>query len=1042
MITLDKDEKKMVIPSALGNFGNGSGGSGVTRQEVYEIVDSSLTIYDEGIQQEIGAVSAATSGFAADIQAVSGSVAGINEELSGITADIAELSGITSGIGEDITLLQTTVGNHTTDIQELSGSTEAIAGSFSAYTPTSGFSTINGSAITAGGNIVIEGGATSYYLNEMTQAELAALYTLLESEVGRPDTEGVLSANTINEKYSFFAGNTSPEPPYQEYVELQFNGFYFGRAVFGQTISRSDSSNGVINYLVWLLSDGTFERMERTQKDFPNKGTDTVGYFDSFDNYVVFNKTNNTFTDKDGNALSNGGGFGGSIYWFVMHPIEGNWGNGIPTVPFKVIDENGVGKMYYYASVEMETLSSSVTIDSVEYTEKFAFKYPDFTFSGYLNNTPQFANLTFTEAAAGGGAGLVHLNTLSGVTGETNVLYECDGEFFWWNPNSGYCAEWDGLPTSGRPDNVSGFSFALNYTEIPDGTVLLEYSYINANLPSRVIKNGDKLEVRYAVDNYETVRASGVTGETIIGRTSNGGSNKVIIVFNPYSIIFRSDSAIFLASFWDGATAGAHWEMATKPENERFAAQDSGVPYWDKSGKIIGKRYNFTPTNTYVNNSGYTNPASIVYSNTSRLPSHMFFPTVGGTAGQVLTSAGNAEPVWADMPSGGDYQVVSGLPATAQEGQMFYVPEHTITYSGITLDRGSVEENYIGNINGVVDAPAVYYSNGSFFWGWENDGALHYDSRGFYYQTDGTNGTFLVVPTIDGVSVTPVNGATTAATPDAASVDVPGATYIYKDGGFQTVEYSKKQYFINNMTSAQRAALWTEIVTLTNSGRTNLTQVLANYQFFLQASFDGQVWGEAYFLNFERDLVWIGGTRPSKASYPFKMVRNIVGINANGTIESNIQDELENPQIKPYNFSYPDNGKLRYDADNSKFVMTNWYDTGNTRDVDTTGCTAGIAISTHLDEFIDNGLRNEAADHYYVCTPQYEFSFIESGVAHSYTRPTIIGQDIATITVDGRSFSRKYTFIYMREDGTRQGLSFVADSNGYAANFTFVGPFM
>lgn len=47
------------------------------------------------------------------------------------------------------------------NIQELSGTTSSIQDKFSAYTPTTGFSTINGSAITNGGDIVIQGGGGS-----------------------------------------------------------------------------------------------------------------------------------------------------------------------------------------------------------------------------------------------------------------------------------------------------------------------------------------------------------------------------------------------------------------------------------------------------------------------------------------------------------------------------------------------------------------------------------------------------------------------------------------------------------------------------------------------------------------------------------------------------------------------------------------------------------------------------------------------------------------------------------------------------------------
>lgn len=248
---------------------------------------------------------------------------------------------------------------------------------------------------------------------------------------------------------------------------------------------------------------------------------------------------------------------------------------------------------------------------------------------------------------------LVHLQTLSGVTGATDMLYEADGQLFWWNPNSGYCAEWDGLPVSGVASTIQGFSFALNYAEIPDGTVIAEYSYISNSNHSRIIKNGDNLEVRYETDNYEIVRQSGATGETITGLTSNGGTGsgaKFIINFEPYSIIFRPESLIYFSSFWDGFVNTAHWEMVTKSENKPFTAQQDGVPVWDKSGKIIAKRFNVFQATSYINNSGATKPANILYNSSSaQLPRYMFFPTSGGTEGQVLTSAGNAEPVWTTL---------------------------------------------------------------------------------------------------------------------------------------------------------------------------------------------------------------------------------------------------------------------------------------------------------------------------------------------------------------------------------------------------------
>ena len=68
--------------------------------------------------------------------------------LTELHDNIQELSGSTSSALTEL---------HD-NIQELSGTTSSIQDKFSAYTPTTGFSTINGSAITNGGDIVIQGG--------------------------------------------------------------------------------------------------------------------------------------------------------------------------------------------------------------------------------------------------------------------------------------------------------------------------------------------------------------------------------------------------------------------------------------------------------------------------------------------------------------------------------------------------------------------------------------------------------------------------------------------------------------------------------------------------------------------------------------------------------------------------------------------------------------------------------------------------------------------------------------------------------------------
>jgi len=105
MIVFDKNEKKLVIPSALGNFGSGGGsGSGMTPDEVQEMIDTSIEEYDVEIQvdledirdavsantEDIAALSGATSGMSSDISALSASTVGIAAGLEAISGSMKE----------------------------------------------------------------------------------------------------------------------------------------------------------------------------------------------------------------------------------------------------------------------------------------------------------------------------------------------------------------------------------------------------------------------------------------------------------------------------------------------------------------------------------------------------------------------------------------------------------------------------------------------------------------------------------------------------------------------------------------------------------------------------------------------------------------------------------------------------------------------------------------------------------------------------------------------------------------------------------------
>ena len=78
-----------------------------------------------------------------------------------------------------------------------SGQTDAaISAATSLYTPTSGFSTINGSAITNGGNIIIQGGGDTQELQDqidtLDEVVSAAIVQLNDTKVGSTDIKNIV----------------------------------------------------------------------------------------------------------------------------------------------------------------------------------------------------------------------------------------------------------------------------------------------------------------------------------------------------------------------------------------------------------------------------------------------------------------------------------------------------------------------------------------------------------------------------------------------------------------------------------------------------------------------------------------------------------------------------------------------------------------------------------------------------------------------------------------------------------------------------------
>ena len=141
MIVYNKNDKNLVVPCSLGNISTGSGGSGVTPEDVEIMIDQAIDTYDEGIQGQFNSTNTAVSDNTENIEAISAETQSIANDLDSLGNSVENLSAVTSGISNDLTSL----GN---DVESLSGKTEEIEGRLRNYTTTA--VTAELSAVTSG----------------------------------------------------------------------------------------------------------------------------------------------------------------------------------------------------------------------------------------------------------------------------------------------------------------------------------------------------------------------------------------------------------------------------------------------------------------------------------------------------------------------------------------------------------------------------------------------------------------------------------------------------------------------------------------------------------------------------------------------------------------------------------------------------------------------------------------------------------------------------------------------------------------------------
>lgn len=249
----------------------------------------------------------------------------------------------------------------------------------------------------------------------------------------------------------------------------------------------------------------------------------------------------------------------------------------------------------------------------------------------------------------------VHLENLSS-EGEENITYEYNGRLFKWVNGSGVCGEWigcmaDAYSTYNNTNNDMLSIFAYNYMPTEQTNICTLNYFNDANAYVVYVPSEGVLKV-YNDSGLTTLYKTISKGEINV-QGNNRSNNRVWISWIEGEIQFRIESYAAIRNRFNPIVSTPHYEVAEKDYAHKVIwtnEQNEGLPVWNKEGVVIGRRAGYSTKAVYYNTTGYTNGTTYLTNGTNNGPTRVFVPQVGGTAGQVLTSAGNnAEPVWATM---------------------------------------------------------------------------------------------------------------------------------------------------------------------------------------------------------------------------------------------------------------------------------------------------------------------------------------------------------------------------------------------------------
>lgn len=256
-----------------------------------------------------------------------------------------------------------------------------------------------GSGLTIDGNGVlsVSGGSSSgpaiYYFNQMSQAELTALYTEL---VAYKDQDGYVVSGFPAANYTFLIYHNGND--FSGYVPLNLCGFSQdagGSAIFSGSFEDIWwDLQRIYRFNIQITYDGTVVD-NGAQLITVELNMEACG--PALEDGLYFDKATSAFTDGNESTYATGTAYEGKFKDALLSCAEGNWGfYRFAYLAFRVSETDGSYNWYSFPHLIKKTLASSVTIDSVEFSTQMTLYYGPVSLRFYVNGST-IANLEFIE---------------------------------------------------------------------------------------------------------------------------------------------------------------------------------------------------------------------------------------------------------------------------------------------------------------------------------------------------------------------------------------------------------------------------------------------------------------------------------------------------------------------------------------------------------------------------------------------------------------------------------------------------------------------